>query len=94
MFLGFLIFWGIVVVGDSPQFSALTAQTAPRELVGSALTIVTSIGFFITIISIQFTNYLTDLITQQYIFLFLVVGPIFGLTNLWPLYRKYYLNFT
>jgi len=89
IFLGFLIFWGIVVVGDSPQFSALTAQTAPRELVGSALTIVTSIGFFITIISIQFTNYLTDLITQQYIFLFLVVGPIFGLTNLWPLYRKY-----
>jgi len=94
IFLGFLIFWGIVVVGDSPQFSALTAQTAPRELVGSALTIVTSIGFFITIISIQFTNYLTDLITPQYIFLFLVAGPIFGLTNLWPLYRKYYLNFT
>ena len=94
IFLGFLIFWGIVVVGDSPQFSALTAQTAPRELVGSALTIVTSIGFFITIISIQFTNYLTDLITPQYIFLFLVAGPIFGLTNLWPLYRKYCLHFT
>jgi MFS family permease len=88
IFLGFLILWGIVVVGDSPQFSALTAQTAPRELVGSALTIVTSIGFFITIISIQFTNYLTGLITPQYIFLFLVVGPIFGLINLWPLYRK------
>ncbi len=88
IFLGFLVLWGIVVVGDSPQFSALTAQTAPRELVGSALTIVTSIGFFITIISIQFTNYLTDLITPQYIFLFLVPGPIFGLVNLWPLYRK------
>jgi MFS family permease len=88
IFLGFLILLGIVVVGDSPQFSALTAQTAPRELVGSALTIVTSIGFFITIISIQFTNYLTGLITPQYIFLFLVVGPIFGLINLWPLYRK------
>jgi MFS family permease len=88
IFLGFLILWGIVVVGDSPQFSALTAQTAPRELVGSALTIVTSIGFFITIISIQFTNYLTGLITPQYIFLFLVVGPIFGLINLWPLYCK------
>ena len=93
IFLGFLIFWGIVVVGDSPQFSALTVQTAPRELVGSALTIVTSIGFFITIISIQFTNYLTGLLTPQYVFLFLVVGPIFGLTNLWPLYRKYQLNF-
>jgi MFS family permease len=88
IFLGFLLLWGIVVVGDSPQFSALTALTAPRELVGSALTIVTSIGFFITIISIQFTNFLTDFITPPYIFLFLVPGPIFGLVNLWPLYRK------
>jgi MFS family permease len=88
IFLGFIIIWGIAVVGDSPQFSALTAQTAPRELVGSALTIVTSIGFFITIISIQFTGFLTDFLSPQYIFLFLVPGPIFGLINLWPLYCK------
>jgi MFS family permease len=88
IFLGFLILWGIMVVGDSPQFSALTARTAPRELVGSALTIVTSIGFFITIISIQFTDYLTDLMSTQFVFLFLVPGPIFGLVNLWPLYCK------
>jgi len=89
IFLGFLVLWGIVVVGDSPQFSALTAQTAPRELVGSALTIVTSIGFFITILSIQFTNFITNFFGPEYIFLFLVPGPIFGLVNLWPLYRTY-----
>jgi MFS family permease len=89
IFLGFLIFWGIVVVGDSPQFSALTAQTAPRELIGSALTIVTSIGFFITIVSIQFTNYLTKFVSLRFIFLFLLAGPLIGLVNLWPLYRKY-----
>lgn len=89
LFLGFLIFWGIVVVGDSPQFSALTAQTAPKELVGSALTIVTSIGFFITIISIQFTNFLNDLMSPRYIFFFLIPGPIIGLTYLWPLYRNF-----
>ena len=88
IFLGFLIVWGIAVVGDSPQFSALTAQTAPRELVGSALTIVTSIGFLITIISIQFTSFLTDFLSPQYIFLFLVPGPIFGLIHLWPLYGR------
>jgi MFS family permease len=89
IFLGFLVLWGIVVVGDSPQFSALTAQTAPDELVGSALTIVTSIGFFITILSIQFMNYLFKFVGPEYIFLFLVPGPVFGLINLWPLYRKY-----
>ena len=87
VFLGFLIFWGIVVVGDSPQFSALTAQTAPRHLVGSALTIVTSVGFFITIISIQFTNFLAGWLNIQIVFLFLVSGPIVGLIYLWPLFK-------
>lgn len=89
IFLAFLLLWGITVVGDSPQFSALTAQTAPKELVGSALTIVTSIGFFITILSIQLTNFVINFVSLDYIFLFLVPGPIFGLVNLWPLYRKY-----
>ena len=87
VFLGFLIFWGIVVVGDSPQFSALTAKTAPPELVGSALTIVTCIGFSITIISIQFTNFWVGWLNIQIIFLFLVSGPIAGLIFLWPLFR-------
>ncbi len=86
VFLGFLIFWGIVVVGDSPQFSALTAQTAPRDLVGSALTIVTSIGFAITILSIQFTNFLAGWLNIQIVLLFLVIGPIVGLIYLWPLF--------
>ena len=89
VFLSFLIFWGIVVVGDSPQFSALTALTAPRDLVGSALTIVTSIGFFITIISIQFTNSLIGWLDIQNVFLFLIPGPIVGLIYLWPLFRDF-----
>ena len=87
VFLSFLVLWGIVVVGDSPQFSALTAKTAPPDLVGSALTIVTSIGFFITIISIQFTNFLVGWLNIQTVFLFLVPGPIVGLIYLWPLFR-------
>lgn len=88
MFLGFLIFWGIVVAGDSPQFSALSAQTAPQELVGSALTLINCIGFFITIFSIQIANYLTTRVSPGSIFLFLTPGPIFGLIHLWPLLRK------
>jgi hypothetical protein len=44
LFLGLMILWGIVVVGDSPQFSALIAKYAPPGLVGSALTMSNSTG--------------------------------------------------
>ena len=88
IFLGFLVFWGIVVVGDSPQFSSLVALTAPKELVGSALTIVNCIGFAITIVSIQLTYYLSTFIPIDYIFLLLTIGPIMGLVSLGPLLRS------
>ncbi len=86
-FLAFLFFWGIVVVGDSPQFSALNAQNAPRELVGSALTIGNCIGFSITIASIQLLNSLASSTSAAYLFLALTPGPVLGLIALWPLLR-------
>ena len=88
IFLAYLIFWGIVVVGDSPQFSALVAHSAPKELVGSALTIVNCIGFFITIVSIQLMSSLTSVISTNYLFVFLTVGPVVGLVSLAPLVRN------
>lgn len=88
LFLGFLLVWGISVIGDSPQFSALNAEHAPREYVGSALTIVNSIGFFITVVSIQLTNFFLPILGPKYIFWILIPGPIFGLLALKPLYKK------
>jgi hypothetical protein len=86
-FLAFLLFWGIVVAGDSPQFSALNAASAPRELVGSALTIVNCIGFSITIFSIQLLNALAPTLGGQWLFVMLAPGPALGLLALWPLLR-------
>ena len=85
--LGFFIFWGIVVVGDSPQFSALNARYAPHHLVGSALTIVNCIGFAITIVSIQLLESMLAKVGAQFLFLFLIPGPILGLLILLPLVR-------
>ena len=87
VFLAFLVFWGIVVVGDSPQFSALNARNAPREWVGSALTIGNSIGFAITIVSIQLLNYCAGFLDAAYLLLLLTPGPILGLLALRPLLR-------
>ena len=86
----FLVVWGITVVGDSPQFSALNAATAPSSNVGSALTIANSIGFLITVISLQTVNSLLPLIGPEFIFWVLIPGPIIGLWALSPLYRAHH----
>ncbi|MBC5992822.1 MFS transporter [Pontibacter cellulosilyticus] len=83
----FMIIWGIVVAGDSPQFSALSARTAPPQLVGTALTVVTSIGFAITIISIQFTGWLLIQLSPEHTFVWLAIGPLLGLLALRRLVR-------
>ena len=87
IFLLFLVFWGVFVVGDSPQFSALAAKTAPPQFVGSALTIINSIGFAISIVSIQFLNYLLTVIEVKFLFIPLLIGPMLGLIALRPLMK-------
>ena len=80
----FLCFWGITVVADSPLFSTLVAQNAPAEIKGTALTIVNSVGFAITILSIQLINYLHQL-EPIFSLSILSIGPALGL---WQLIKK------
>jgi MFS family permease len=82
LFLGFLIFWGMVVIADSPLLSTLVAQNAPAETKGTALTIVNCIGFSITIISIQFITGMIELTDSNSIYTILAIGPIIGLIAL------------
>lgn len=84
-FLPMLFFWwvwGISVVADSPQFSSLSAQTAPKEAIGSALTIINAIGFSITIIAVQVTASLLETMPIEWIMLLLAPGPVLGLLSL------------
>jgi MFS family permease len=85
IFLIFLIFWGIVVLGDSPQYSAIIALSAPKELVGSGLTLVNSIGFAITILSLWFVYQFLGIINIPYALMLLGLGPILGLFSMKPL---------
>lgn len=85
LFIAFLFFWGMVVIADSPLFSTLIAQNAPENSRGTSLTIVTCIGFSITIISIQLINSLLDFISNRFIYMILAIGPILGL---WALLKK------
>ena len=82
LFIGFLLFWGMVVIADSPLFSTLVAQNASPEIKGTALTIVNCIGFAITIVSIQLLTALVDITDSNSIYLLLALGPLFGLISL------------
>lgn len=79
IFLLFFLFWGIMVIADSPMFSTLVAKNADPELKGTALTLVNCIGFAITIISIQLISILSSASSSIYIFMILAIGPLLGL---------------
>ena len=81
IFYGFLLFWGFTVTADSPQFSALVAKEAEAKNKGTALTIVTSLGFAITIGSIFLLKEAFDL-KKEYAFWLLAPGPAAGLIAL------------
>ncbi len=78
LFLGLLITWGLFVVSDSPQFSALVAHSSDSGLVATGLTIVNSIGFALTIISIQLFSYLWLVSESPFIFWVIAMGPLAG----------------
>ena len=78
IFLGLLIVWGVVVVSDSPQFSALAARLCPPEYTGTALTVQNGIGFAITTVSIQMTPWMAEIVGWQWAFVFLAPGPLLG----------------
>jgi len=78
-FRGFLVFWGLVVIADSPLFSTLVAENTKPETKGTALTIVNCIGFLITIVSIQLLVTLQASMEQRYLYVILALGPLLGL---------------
>lgn len=78
----FLFIWGMTIVADSPMFSTLIAHNAPPASKGASLTIVNSIGFAITIVSIQLINALINAENTRYIFTILAIGPVLGLIAL------------
>lgn len=77
--VAFLLVWGLAVVADSAQFSALAAATCPQAYTGSALTLMNGIGFLITGVTIGATSWLADLTSWRWAFVPLALGPLFAL---------------
>jgi MFS family permease len=71
--------WGFFVIADSAQFSAMLTETAPAHAVGTALTLQTSLGFLLTMATIQGVPLIADALGWRWAFPILALGPALGI---------------
>ena len=71
--------WGFFVVADSAQFSSLVTEVAPAHAVGTALTLQTSLGFLLTMATIQLVPWIAQHAGWRWAFPVLALGPAFGI---------------
>ncbi len=83
-----LIVWGVAVVADSAQFSTAVSELAPREYVGTALTLQTSLGFLLTTVTISLLPLLASAVGWRWSMAALAPGPILGVTAMQALRRR------
>lgn len=79
VFILFLIIWGTTVVADSPLLSTLVSKASIKNYNGTALTISTSIGFLVTVVSIYLLKEVLNYVDIFTALPFLAIGPIIGL---------------
>jgi MFS family permease len=77
--------WGITVVSDSAQFSALVTEMADQSYVGTALTLQLASGFLVTVPIIWLLPTFISVVGWTWGFSLLVPGPVFGLISMWRL---------
>jgi MFS family permease len=81
------LIWGFAVVADSAQFSTMVTELAPKRLVGTALTLQTSLGFLLTLVSLQAIPLIRELAGWPLAFATLALGPAAGIVAMIRLRR-------
>lgn len=79
--------WGLAVVADSAQFSAAVSELSERRYLGTALTLQTSLGFLLTLLTIRLIPSLVGVVGWRWAFSFLVIGPAIGIWAMMALRR-------
>lgn len=83
-----VVVWGISVIADSAQFSALLTEVVPAHAVGTALTLQTSMGFLLTLATIHLVPRIAAVAGWRWSFAVLALGPAIGITALQPLVSR------
>jgi nitrate/nitrite transporter NarK len=78
----------VAVVADSAQFSTAVSELAPREYVGTALTLQTSLGFLLTCVTIYLLPVLAHAVGWRWAMAALAPGPAAGLWAMLALRKR------
>jgi MFS family permease len=81
------IVWGFAIVADSAQFSACVTELCDRKYLGTALTLQTSLGFLLTMLTIRLVPLVQPRIGERWSFSILAIGPILGIVAMQALRR-------
>jgi MFS family permease len=81
------LIWGFAIVADSAQFSAAVSELCRSEYTGTALTLQTSLGFLLTLVTIRLVPTLVGYFGWAWAFAFLTLGPAVGIWAMYALRR-------
>ena len=80
--LAVCLVWGALVIADSAQYSASITELCDPQLVGTALTIQTCVGFLLTTVTIRLIPAVESLAGNGVAFSLLALGPLFGIWHM------------
>ena len=79
LFLAILIVWGISIIGDSAQFSAMVTELSDQHFVGTALSVQLGLGFALTVVAISLMPKMAAFLgSWRWAFVMLLPGPLIG----------------
>ncbi len=73
------IIWGIAIVADSAQFSAIVSEVSDRRYVGTALALQTAVGFLLTVVSIRVIGAIGEHYGWPWAAATMSIGPALGI---------------
>ena len=74
-----LLLWSVSVIADSAQFSTLVTRVIAPHAIGTALTLQTSVGFLLTMVTIQLVPVIVESTGWRFAFPILALGPAIGI---------------
>ncbi|HXB21853.1 MAG TPA: MFS transporter [Candidatus Solibacter sp.] len=81
------LIWGISIIADSAQFSAIISEVAEKRYVGTALTLQTALGFLLTAFIIRFMAAIAQRFGWRSALATMAVGPLLGIWAMTGLMR-------